>query len=65
MYVNRVGTFDVSCASYWWTRISAAGIRATHHLLGPEYMSYRLGFTAKRTKLASDTAEESGEPLYS
>ena len=31
-------TFGVSCASYWWTRISAAGIRATHHLLGPEFM---------------------------
>ena len=30
VYVNKVGTFGVSCASYWWTRISAAGIRATH-----------------------------------
>ena len=29
VYVNKVGTFGVSCASYWWTRISAAGIRAT------------------------------------
>ena len=38
VYVNKVGTFGVSCASYWWTRISAAGIRATHHLLGPEFM---------------------------
>ena len=34
----KVGTFGVSCASYWWTRISAAGIRATHHLPGPELM---------------------------
>ena len=25
MYVNKVGTFGVSCASCWWTRISAAG----------------------------------------
>ena len=38
MYVNKVGTFGVSCASYWWTRISAAGMRATHPLLGAEYM---------------------------
>ena len=38
VYVNKLGTFGVSCASYWWTRISAAGIRATHHLLGPEFM---------------------------
>ena len=36
--LNKVGTFGVSCASYWWTRISAARIRATHHLLGPEFM---------------------------
>ena len=38
VYVNKVGTFGVSCASYWWTRISAAGIIATHHLLGPEFV---------------------------
>ena len=38
VYVSKVGTFGVSCASYWWTCISAAEIRATHHLLGPEYM---------------------------
>ena len=31
VYINKVGT----CASYWWTRISAAGLRATHHLIGP------------------------------
>ena len=24
----------MNCASYWWTRIAACGIRATHHLLG-------------------------------
>ena len=34
VYVNKVGTFGVSCASYWWTRVAAAGLRATHHLLG-------------------------------
>ena len=33
IYVNKVGTFGVSCASYWWT-----GIRGTHHLRGPEFM---------------------------
>ena len=38
IYVNRVGTFGVSCASYWWTRIAACGIRATHHLLGPFFL---------------------------
>ena len=38
VYVNKVLTFGVSGASYWWARISAAGIRATHNLLGPEFM---------------------------
>ena len=23
VYVNLVGTFGLSCASYWWTRIAA------------------------------------------
>ena len=50
VYVNKVGTFGVSCASYWWTRISAAGIRATHHLLtrvhaGPATLRRRFGVT--------------------
>ena len=31
--INKVGTFGVNCASYWWTRVAACGIRATHHLL--------------------------------
>ena len=31
-------TWAPSASSYWWTRISAAGIQATHHLLGPEFM---------------------------
>ena len=38
IYVNKVGTFCVSCASYWWTRIAACGVRATHHLLGPFFL---------------------------
>ena len=33
VYVNKVGTFGLSPASYWWTRIAACGKRATHHLL--------------------------------
>ncbi|CAE7674357.1 unnamed protein product, partial [Symbiodinium sp. KB8] len=34
VYVNKIGP----CASYWWTRIAACGLRATHHLLGEEFM---------------------------
>ena len=32
VYINKVGAFSVNCASYWWTRIAACGVRATHHL---------------------------------
>ena len=34
IYVNKVGTFGVACASYWWSRISGAGVRLIHELLG-------------------------------
>ena len=27
VYVNLVGTFGLSCASYWWTRVAACGLR--------------------------------------
>ncbi|CAE8738786.1 unnamed protein product, partial [Polarella glacialis] len=36
IYVNKVGTFGVGSASYWWGRIFGASTRATYHLLGPE-----------------------------
>ena len=36
IYVNRVGTFGVACASYWWSRIAGSGVRLIHELLGPE-----------------------------
>jgi hypothetical protein len=34
IYYNKVGTFGVASASYWWGRIFAAIIRAVHYLLG-------------------------------
>ena len=37
VYVNLVGTFGLSCASNWWTRIAACGLRLTYHLLGPDF----------------------------
>ena len=36
IYINRVGTFGVASASYWWGRIAGAGLRLVHELLGPE-----------------------------
>ena len=36
VYVNKVGTFGLACASYWWARIAEAGIRLTPGMLGPQ-----------------------------
>ena len=36
IYVNKVGTFGLACASYWWSRIAGSGIRLIHELLGPQ-----------------------------
>ena len=33
IFINRVGTFSVASASYWWGRIAASGIRLTYELL--------------------------------
>ena len=32
-YVNKVGTFGVSSAAYWWTRLFATCLRAAHYLM--------------------------------
>ena len=63
VYVNKVGTFGVSCATYWWTRISAAGIRATHHLLGPEFMLNLLLYADDLESLGVGLSGRKGIPL--
>jgi hypothetical protein len=35
IFVNKVGTFGISSAAYWWGRVFGAAGRATHYLLGP------------------------------
>ena len=35
IFVNKVGTFGISSAAYWWGRVFGATGRATHYLLGP------------------------------
>ena len=42
IYINKAGTFGVAWASCWWTRISGAGLRLTHELLGREHSGERL-----------------------
>ena len=36
VYINKVGTFGLACASYWWSRIAGSGVRLVHELLGPQ-----------------------------
>ena len=36
VYINKVGTFGVASASYWWGRIAGSGLRLVHEMLGPE-----------------------------
>jgi hypothetical protein len=40
--VNKVGTYGVGSASYWWARMGAAGLRAMHYLLGHDHPVYAL-----------------------
>ena len=63
IYVNRVGTFGVSCASYWWTRIAACGIRATHHLLGPLFLLELLLYADDLESIGRDRSGRMGIPL--
>ena len=37
VYVNSVGTFGVASTPYWWARISAALMRFTYAVLGPDF----------------------------
>ena len=46
-----------------WTRISAAGIRATHHLLGPEFMLDLLLYADDLESLGVGPSGRKGIPL--
>ena len=63
VYVNKVGTFGLSPASYWWTRIAACGIRATHHLLGPGYPMDMLLYADDLEALGIGARGRQGIPL--
>ena len=63
IYVNKVGAFGVSCASYWWTRIAACGIRATHHLLGPFFLLELLLYADDLESIGRDRSGRMGVPL--
>lgn len=45
VWLNTCGTFGVASASYWWSRLAAAAIRALHYLLGPSSALYALVYS--------------------
>ena len=63
VYVSKLGTFGLSPASYWWTRIAACGIRATHHLLGPGYPMDMLLYADDLEALGIGARGRQGIPL--
>eukprot|EP00435_Cladocopium_sp_Y103_P066703 s951_g29.t1 len=63
IYINRVGTFGLACASYWWSRIAGAGVRLVHELLGPEMPIEALIFADDLEALAADAGGRRGVTL--
>ena len=44
VWLNKVGTFGMSLAAYWWGRAAAGAIRAAHHMLGSRLAVWALLF---------------------
>eukprot|EP00435_Cladocopium_sp_Y103_P043344 s193_g12.t1 len=63
IYINRVGTFGLACASYWWSRIAGAGVSLVHELLGPKMPVELLIFADDLEALAADTGGRRGITL--
>ncbi|MEE3098260.1 MAG: hypothetical protein VX463_00690, partial [Pseudomonadota bacterium] len=42
VWLNCVGTFGVGSASYWWSRLGAALVRALHYVLGHSHALWQL-----------------------
>jgi hypothetical protein len=44
VFLNKVGTFGISSASYWWSRLLACIIRAQHYCLSKRFMTWILTY---------------------
>ena len=42
VWLNKVGTFGVASAGYWWGRAGAACCRLSHYMLGYRFMLWLL-----------------------
>ena len=63
IFINKVGTFGVASASYWWGRIAGAGIRLVHEVLGPEMPVEMLIFADDLETLGSGISGRRGTVL--
>ena len=63
LYVNLAGTFGLSCASYWWTRMAACGLRLTYHLLGPDFALDLLLYADDLEAMGKGPRRRRGTPL--
>ena len=57
VWYNCVGTFGLSSASYWWSRVSGAIFRLVYALLGGEHMFDFLLFADDAEYIANDRGE--------
>lgn len=60
VWVNKGGTFGVSSAAYWWSRLSGGLIRLVHGLLGPRWALELLLFADDFEITAADSHEREG-----
>jgi hypothetical protein len=44
IWLNKVGSFGIASAAYWWSRLGGALLRLIHYLLGPTYQLESLLF---------------------
>ena len=65
IYINKVGTFGVASASYWWGRIAGAGIRLVHEFLGPEMPIEMLIFADDLESLAQEYVADAEQCFHS
>ena len=57
VYVNKVGTFGIASASYWWSRVATALRRLSQYLVGQSASTWHL-------LVADDFHLEAGEECY-
>ena len=60
VWTNTCGTFGVSSAAYWWSRLSGALVRATHGVLGYKYLLDILLYADDLEMSASNAHEREG-----